>query len=277
MVRQEVIKKYAVFGNPIEHSMSPLIHEYFAKNLKINLSYVPILGSLGKFEKEAKIFLGNGGSGFNVTLPFKEDAFRLAETKSKIARITGSVNTISIKNGAIHGDNTDGIGFVKDMKNNIEYDFNDKKILVVGAGGAAMGVIPSILNENPSELKIYNRTFEKAKSLSDSFENIGPVEAVSQDKIHKHNFDLIINATSIGINNIKFELSKKILNTETVCYDMSYGKISNSFKMWSNENNLKFHDGLGMLLEQAAESFYIWELQRPVITEELKNNLKQRL
>lgn len=277
MVRQEVIKKYAVFGNPIEHSMSPLIHEYFAKNLKINLSYVPILGSLGKFEKEAKIFLGNGGSGFNVTLPFKEDAFRLAETKSKIARITGSVNTISIKNGAIHGDNTDGIGFVKDMKNNIEYDFNDKKILVVGAGGAAMGVIPSILNENPSELKIYNRTFEKAKSLSDSFENIGPVEAVSQDKIHKHNFDLIINATSIGINNIKFELSKKILNTETVCYDMSYGKISNSFKMWSNENNLKFHDGLGMLLEQAAESFYIWEQQRPVITEELKNNLKQRL
>lgn len=277
MARQEVIKKYAVFGNPIEHSMSPLIHEYFAKNLKINLSYVPILGSLGKFEKEAKIFLGNGGSGFNVTLPFKEDAFKLAETKSKIARITGSVNTISIKNGIIHGDNTDGIGFVKDMKNNIEYDFNDKKILVVGAGGAAMGVIPSILNENPSELKIYNRTFEKAKSLSDSFENIGPVEAVSQDNIHKHNFDLIINATSIGINNIKFELSKKILNTETVCYDMSYGKISNSFKMWSNENNLKFHDGLGMLLEQAAESFYIWELQRPVITEELKNNLKQRL
>ncbi|MAZ79206.1 MAG: shikimate dehydrogenase [Gammaproteobacteria bacterium] len=277
MARQEVIKKYAVFGNPIEHSMSPLIHEYFAKNLKINLSYVPILGSLGKFEKEAKIFLGNGGSGFNVTLPFKEDAFKLAETKSKIARITGSVNTISIKNGIIHGDNTDGIGFVKDMKNNIEYDFNDKKILVVGAGGAAMGVIPSILNENPSELKIYNRTFEKAKALSDSFENIGPVEAVSQDKIHKHNFDLIINATSIGINNIKFELSKKILNTETVCYDMSYGKISNSFKMWSNENNLKFHDGLGMLLEQAAESFYIWELQRPVITEELKNNLKQRL
>ena len=277
MARQEVIKKYAVFGNPIEHSMSPLIHEYFAKNLKINLSYVPILGSLGKFEKEAKIFLGNGGSGFNVTLPFKEDAFRLAETKSKIARITGSVNTISIKNGVIHGDNTDGIGFVKDMKNNIEYDFNDKKILVVGAGGAAMGVIPSILNENPSELKIYNRTFEKAKSLSDSFENIGPVEAVSQDNIHKHNFDLIINATSIGINNIKFEISKKILNTETVCYDMSYGKISNSFKMWSNENNLKFHDGLGMLLEQAAESFYIWELQRPVITEELKNNLKLRL
>ena len=277
MARQEVIKKYAVFGNPIEHSMSPLIHEYFAKNLKINLSYVPILGSLGKFEKEAKIFLGNGGSGFNVTLPFKEDAFKLAETKSKIATITGSVNTISIKNGIIHGDNTDGIGFVKDMKNNIEYDFNDKKILVVGAGGAAMGVIPSILNENPSELKIYNRTFEKAKALSDSFENIGPVEAVSQDKIHKHNFDLIINATSIGINNIKFELSKKILNTETVCYDMSYGKISNSFKMWSNENNLKFHDGLGMLLEQAAESFYIWELQRPIITEELKNNLKQRL
>ena len=140
-----------------------------------------------------------------------------------------------------------------------------------------MGVIPSILNENPSELQIYNRTFEKAKSLSDSFKNIGPVNVVSQEQIHKHNFDLIINATSIGINNIKFELSKKIFNRETICYDMSYGKISNSFKIWANENNLKFYDGLGMLLEQAAESFYIWELQRPVITEELKNNLKQRL
>jgi len=277
MARQEIIKKYAVFGNPIKHSMSPLIHEYFASGLKIKLSYKPILGSLGKFEEEAKFFLENGGSGFNVTLPFKEDAFKLSETKSKIASITGSVNTISIKNGAIHGDNTDGIGFVRDIKNNIGYECKDKKILLVGAGGAAMGVIPSILNENPSELQIYNRTFEKAKSLSDSFKNIGPVNVVSQEQIHKHNFDLIINATSIGINNIKFELSKKIFNRETICYDMSYGKISNSFKIWASENNLKFYDGLGMLLEQAAESFYIWELQRPVITEELKSNLKQRL
>lgn len=277
MARQEIIKKYAVFGNPIGHSMSPTIHEYFAKNLKIKLSYVPILGNLGKFENEAKNFLENGGSGFNVTLPFKEDAFSLAETKSKIASITGSVNTISIKNGAIHGDNTDGIGFVKDIKNNIGYDLKDKKILLVGAGGAAMGVIPSILYENPFELKIYNRTFEKAKLLSDSFKSIGPIDVVNQDKIHKHNFDLIINATSIGINNTKFKLSKNIFNEETVCYDLSYGKISNSFKIWSNENNLKFYDGLGMLLEQAAESFYIWELQRPTITEELKNNLKKRL
>ncbi|MDB2461197.1 shikimate dehydrogenase [Gammaproteobacteria bacterium] len=277
MARQEIIKKYAVFGNPIGHSMSPTIHEYFAKNLKIKLSYVPILGNLGKFENEAKNFLENGGSGFNVTLPFKEDAFSLAETKSKIASITGSVNTISIKNGAIHGDNTDGIGFVKDIKNNIGYDLKDKKILLVGAGGAAMGVIPSILYENPFELKIYNRTFEKAKLLSDSFKSIGPINVVNQDKIHKHNFDLIINATSIGINNTKFKLSKNIFNEETVCYDLSYGKISNSFKIWSNENNLKFYDGLGMLLEQAAESFYIWELQRPTITEELKNNLKKRL
>ena len=277
MARQEITKKYAVFGNPIKHSLSPLIHEYFAKSLQIKLSYKPILGSLGKFDIEAQNFLDNGGLGFNITLPFKQDAYKFAKIISKTASITRSVNTIYLKDGVIHGDNTDGIGFVKDMKNNIGYDFRDKKILLVGAGGAAMGVIPSILNENPNEIKIYNRTYEKAKSLSDIFKDIGPVNAVSKKQICEYNFDLIINATSIGVNNIKFELSKKIFKEETVCYDMSYGKISNSFKVWSHENNLKFHDGLGMLLEQAAESFYIWELQRPVITEELKNNLKQRL
>ena len=277
MARQEITKQYAVFGNPIKHSLSPLIHEYFAKSLKIKLSYKPILGSLGKFDTEAKNFLDNGGLGFNITLPFKQDAYKFSKIISKTASITRSVNTIYLKDGIIHGDNTDGIGFVKDMKNNIGYDFKDKKILLVGAGGAAMGVLPSILNENPTEIKIYNRTYEKAKSLSDSLRGIGPVNAVSEEQICEYNFDLIINATSIGVNNIKFELPKKIFSEETICYDMSYGKISNSFKVWSNENNLKFYDGLGMLLEQAAESFYIWESYRPKITEELKNNLKQRL
>ncbi|MBT7543337.1 MAG: shikimate dehydrogenase [Gammaproteobacteria bacterium] len=277
MVRREIIKKYAVFGNPIKHSLSPLIHEYFAKNYNIDLSYEPILCTLGKFTVEATNFLEKGGLGFNITLPFKQDAFKFAITKSEIATITGSVNTISIKNGVIHGDNTDGSGFITDLKNNIGYNLNGKKILLVGAGGAARGVIPNILYQLPSEFKIYNRTLEKAQKLANVFKDIGEISSVKKEDLNKYNFDLIINATSIGISNSKFELSEIFFKEDAVCYDMSYGKASNSFMSWAKENNLQFYDGLGMLLEQAADSFYIWEGERPEITDELRKLLKNKL
>ena len=154
------MKKYAVFGNPIKHSMSPLIHTYFAKSLNIELTYEAILGNIGKFQIEAEGFLKKGGLGFNITLPFKQEAFNLAETRSDIAEITGSVNTISLNKGRVHGDNTDGYGFIKDIKNNIGYSLESKKVLLLGAGGAAMGIIPNILYEHPLELKICNRTLE---------------------------------------------------------------------------------------------------------------------
>ena len=271
------MKKYAVFGNPIKHSMSPLIHSYFAKSLNIELSYEPILGSLDKFEIGAEKFLKNGGLGFNITLPFKQDAFNFAEIKSDIAMITGSVNTISLKGGVIHGDNTDGSGFTKDLKNNIKYEVANKKILILGAGGAAMGVIPNVLSEEPSELKICNRTFSKAQILSKKFSSFGDVDAITIDSQKKLQFDLIINATSIGINNLKFDLPNNFFKKETVCYDMSYGKAANSFMNWAKKNNLKFYNGLGMLLEQAADSFYIWEQKRPLITDELRSILNKQL
>jgi len=275
MAKQEIIKKYAVFGNPIEHSLSPIIHKYFAKSLNINLSYEPILGTLGKFNVEVKNFLDSGGLGCNITLPFKQDAFNYVTEKSEIAMITGSVNTISMKNGVIYGDNTDGSGFIADLKKNIGYNIKNKKILLLGAGGAAMGIIPNILHEIPSSLKIYNRTTEKAKNLADKFSNVGEISIIRKEELGKNKFDLIINATSIGINNLKFELSEKIYKENTVCYDMSYGKASYSFMDWAKDNNLKFYNGLGMLLEQAADSFFIWESKRPLITDELKNILKK--
>ena len=139
------MKKYAVFGNPIKHSMSPVIHTYFAKNLGIELTYEAILGTLGKFEDEARDFLKKGGLGFNITLPFKQEAYSIADIKSDIAEITGSVNTISVNQGLIYGDNTDGSGFIKDIKNNIGYDLEGKKVLLLGAGGAGMGIIPNII------------------------------------------------------------------------------------------------------------------------------------
>jgi len=275
MAKQEIIKKYAVFGNPIEHSLSPIIHKYFAKSLNINLSYEPILGTLGKFNVEVKNFLDSGGLGCNITLPFKQDAFNYVTEKSEIAMITESVNTISMKNGVIYGDNTDGSGFIADLKKNIGYNIKNKKILLLGAGGAAMGIIPNILHEIPSSLKIYNRTTEKAKNLADKFSNAGEISIIRKEELETNKFDLIINATSIGINNLKFELSEKIYKENTVCYDMSYGKASHSFMDWAKDNNLKFYNGLGMLLEQAADSFFIWESKRPLITDELKNILKK--
>tara|TARA_S200000501_G_scaffold170948_1_gene161039 strand:+ start:3453 stop:4268 length:816 start_codon:yes stop_codon:yes gene_type:complete len=271
------MKRYAVFGNPIKHSMSPLIHSYFAKSLNIEISYEPILGTIGKFNIEARNFLKDGGSGFNITLPFKQDAYNLATTKSNIALITGSVNTISLKDGEIHGDNTDGSGFIEDLTKNIGYIVENKKILLMGAGGAAMGVIPNILYENPAELKIFNRTFKKAKDLSKKFSDIGEIQAINIENENKLEFDLIINATSLGIDNVDFVLPKSFFKEDTICYDMSYGEASNSFMSWANKNNLKFYNGLGMLLEQAADSFYIWESKRPLITNELRSILKQRL
>lgn len=272
-----MIKKYAVFGNPIEHSLSPLIHSHFANSLKIDLSYKPILVNLGKFEEEAKKFLQGGGLGFNITLPFKQEAYNFVDSKSNIAQITGAVNTISFKDGKIHGDNTDGVGFIRDLKKNNFYEMKNKKVLLVGAGGAAMGVIPNILNEEPSLLKIYNRTYDKAKNLCEKFKDIGKIEAVKKDLSNKDDFDLIINATSIGINNSSFELSQDFFNIGTVCYDMSYGKASYSFMEWAKKNNLKFYDGLGMLIEQAAESFYIWESKRPLISDELQKLIRNKL
>jgi len=153
----------------------------------------------------------------------------------------------------------------------------NKKILILGAGGAAMGVIPNVLSEEPSELKICNRTFSKAQILSKKFSSFGDVDAITIDSQKKLQFDLIINATSIGINNLKFDLPNNFFKKETVCYDMSYGKAANSFMNWAKKNNLKFYNGLGMLLEQAADSFYIWEQKRPLITDELRSILNKQL
>jgi shikimate dehydrogenase len=271
------MKKYAVFGNPIKHSMSPVIHAYFAKNLGIELSYEAILGTIGKFEDEAKDFLKKGGSGFNITLPFKQEAYNIADIKSDVAEITGSVNTISVSQGRIHGDNTDGSGFIKDIKNNIGYDLGGKKVLLLGAGGAGMGIVPNIIYENPSEFKIYNRTFKKAERLCNKFSEIGYINAISADELKKNKFDIIINSTSAGMSNSDFYLPDNIIRNDGIFYDLSYGTATNFFRNWAEKNKLLFYDGLGMLLEQAADSFYIWESKRPLITDELKSILSKKL
>tara|TARA_B100001109_G_C18806179_1_gene447364 strand:+ start:373 stop:1206 length:834 start_codon:yes stop_codon:yes gene_type:complete len=277
MAQQELIKKYAVIGNPIEHSLSPTIHEYFARKLNINLSYEKIFSDVDKFELELKKFFEGGGLGCNVTLPFKRDAFLFTEEKSDIAKITGAVNTISKKNGVYFGDNTDGSGFIRDLKKNIKFDIAGKEVLILGAGGASMGIIPNIFLEKPKSLKIFNRTLENAKSLVERFSSIGNINYIEKSDLIESKFDLIINATSQGMNQKSFDFTNRVFNDGSILYDLSYGNASKNIKDWAIENKIQFFDGLGMLIEQAADSFLIWEGERPNMIEELKNILIKEL
>ena len=277
MAQQELIKKYAVIGNPIKHSLSPTIHEYFAQKLNINLSYEKIFSDVDKFELELKKFFEAGGLGCNVTLPFKREAFLFTEEQSDIAKITGAVNTISKKNGVYFGDNTDGSGFIRDLKKNIKFDIAGKEVLILGAGGASMGIIPNIFLEKPKSLKIFNRTLENAKSLVERFSSIGNINYIEKSDLVENKFDLIINATSQGMNQKSFDFTNRVFNDGSILYDLSYGNASKNIKDWAIENKIQFFDGLGMLIEQAADSFLIWEGERPNTFEELKNILIKEL
>ena len=277
MAQQELIKKYAVIGNPIKHSLSPTIHEYFAQKLNINLSYEKIFSDVDKFELELKKFFEAGGLGCNVTLPFKSEAFLFTEEKSDVAKITGAVNTISKKNGVYFGDNTDGSGFIRDLKKNIKFDIAGKEVLILGAGGASMGIIPNIFLEKPKSLKIFNRTLENAKSLVERFSSIGNINYIEKSDLIESKFDLIINATSQGMNQKSFDFTKRVFHNGSILYDLSYGNASKNIKDWAIENKIQFFDGLGMLIEQAADSFLIWEGERPNMIEELKNILIKEL
>ena len=277
MAQQELIKKYAVIGNPIKHSLSPTIHEYFAQKLNINLSYEKIFSDVDKFELELKKFFEAGGLGCNVTLPFKREAFLFTEEQSDIAKITGAVNTISKKNGVYFGDNTDGSGFIRDLKKNIKFDIAGKEVLILGAGGASMGIIPNIFLEKPKSLRIFNRTLENAKSLVERFSSIGNINYIEKSDLVENKFDLIINATSQGMNQKRFDFTNRVFNDGSILYDLSYGNASKNIKDWAIENKIQFFDGLGMLIEQAADSFLIWEGERPNTFEELKNILIKEL
>ena len=277
MAQQELIKKYAVIGNPIKHSLSPTIHEYFAQKLNINLSYEKIFSDVDKFELELKKFFEAGGLGCNVTLPFKREAFLFTEEQSDVAKITGAVNTISKKNGVYFGDNTDGSGFIRDLKKNIKFDIAGKEVLILGAGGASMGIIPNIFLEKPKSLRIFNRTLENAKSLVERFSSIGNINYIEKSDLIESKFDLIINATSQGMNQKSFDFTNRVFNDGSILYDLSYGNASKNIKDWAIENKIQFFDGLGMLIEQAADSFLIWEGERPNTFEELKNILIKEL
>lgn len=254
---------YAVMGNPINHSKSPQIHSAFAEQTEQDLIYSAILVPLEKFKDEADNFFRTG-MGLNITVPFKEDAWQYADTYSSRALRAGAVNTLIKKeDGSIHADNTDGIGMVRDITVNHGCAIKGKRVLVLGAGGAVRGILEPVLEEQPLEVIVANRTVSKAQALAADFADVGKISGCGFEQIEGQ-FDLIINGTSASLSGELPPLPETVIHQQTVCYDMMYGPEPTVFNQWAESLNAAATlDGLGMLVEQAAESFQAWRGVRP--------------
>lgn len=264
------MKYYGVFGNPIAHSKSPLIHGLFAEQTEQQISYQPLLAPLDGFTDAVAQFFNNG-SGANVTVPFKEHAFALADQLSERAQRAKAVNTLKkLADGSLLGDNTDGAGLVNDLLNN-NVVLAGKKILILGAGGAVRGVLEPLLAQAPAEVCIVNRTVEKAEQLACEFSDLGSMTAAGYDWIDAP-VDIIINGTSASLSGELPPLANSLIKAgHTVCYDMMYGKETTVFNQWAQaQGAARTLDGLGMLVEQAAEAFFVWTGVRPNPTPVLK-------
>ncbi|MGV8842134.1 MAG: shikimate dehydrogenase [Pseudomonas sp.] len=256
--------KYGVFGNPIAHSKSPLIHGLFAEQTGQALSYDTLLAPLDDFAAFARAFLREG-RGANVTVPFKEQAYALADQLTERARRAGAVNTLkTLADGTLLGDNTDGAGLVRDLTVNAGFALGGQRILLLGAGGAVRGVLEPLLAEQPAALVIANRTLANAERLVAQFADLGPLTASAFDALAAP-FDLIINGTSASLAGEVPPLAAQLIQPgHTLCYDMMYSAEPTAFNRWAAAHGAaRTLDGLGMLAEQAAEAFYVWRGVRP--------------
>jgi shikimate dehydrogenase len=253
---------YAVFGNPIAHSKSPLIHAAFAKQTEQNLTYSAECVPLDGFSQQVGDFFKKGGKGLNVTVPFKLEAFALAQSQTERAEIAGAINTLWIgKCGTLSGDNTDGVGLLRDITINQLFDIKGKKILILGAGGAVRGIVSPLLSANPQQIIIANRTLSKAAELA----TLEPktMKSCEFDDLNGETFDLIINGVSSGLHGEMPNLPNNMFKNNALAYDMVYGNQATPFMKWAENQHVKAVDGVGMLVEQAAEAFFIWRGIRP--------------
>ena len=256
---------YAVVGNPISHSKSPRIHSLFARQTGEQLEYTAIQAPEDDFAGTVKGFFERGGKGLNITVPFKEQAFDLCDAVTERAGLAGAVNTLWWDGEQLHGDNTDGAGMVKDIRDNLGWDIQGKRVLVLGAGGAVRGVMGPLLAEAPTLVRIANRTEEKAAILARGFMDgkNPPVLGSGLDSLTGQ-FDLVINAISAGLHGDMPALPEGLLADDAVAYDMVYGSEPTPFMVWAQQQGAAATaDGLGMLVEQAAEAFEIWRGWRP--------------
>jgi shikimate dehydrogenase len=270
------VDKYGVVGNPIAHSRSPEIHRRFAEQAGLKLTYERIEAPLDGFEDKALALRDAGYGGLNVTLPFKIDAAKLADDLTPRARLAGAVNTLKFDEDAIIGDNTDGIGFVRDVCERLKFSFANCTVLIVGAGGGVRGLIGSILDESPRWLAVANRSHKRAEELAEEF----GVEAIHFDEIPAEHFDLIVNGTTTSLHNEAPAIDPDTFNDCTLAYDLVYGAEPTPFMQLAKSGGAKqVVDGLGMLIEQAAESFLLWRGVRPetaTVYRELRDLLKRQ-
>lgn len=256
--------RYAVFGNPVSHSRSPDIHHAFAAQRGEDLSYQRIEAPLDDFAGALRQFFAAGGKGANVTVPFKEQAFELCDMLTERARQAGAVNTLWHEAGRLHGDNTDGAGLVTDLCINQGWSLAGKQVLMLGAGGAVRGVLGPLLAQAPARLVIANRTEARAQALATRFAATGVPLAVSSLERLTGRFDVIINAISAGLHGAMPPLPAGLADAATVAYDMVYGTRPTPFMEWARRcGAAQTCDGLGMLVEQAAEAYLVWRGWRP--------------
>src|SRR3990170_678024 len=257
--------QFAVMGSPVAHSKSPRIHTLFAHQFKHRIEYTAIEVDPGGFAQALAQFRAAGGRGLNVTVPFKLDAFRLADHLSDRAKLAGAVNTIRVEpDGTVFGDNTDGAGLVHDLTKNLEVAIKDKKVLVLGAGGAVRGVLAPLLKHHPAQLVIANRTVSKGKELAEEFAHFGKIEACGFNELKGKRFDIVINGTAASLKGEVPPLPENLFANHALAYDMMYGDKATAFMGWALLHGAeRAEDGLGMLVEQSAEAYLVWHGVRP--------------
>ncbi|MCO4836855.1 MAG: shikimate dehydrogenase [Oceanospirillaceae bacterium] len=253
------IDQYRVFGNPIHQSKSPNIHKQFAKAVHQHINYQAKLVAEGEFEDTVKAFFAQGGKGLNITVPFKQRAFAMAKVLSPAAKKAEAANTLYLNaQGQLVADNTDGMGLVRDICHNLKGQLATKRILVLGAGGAVRGVLQPILAQLPAQVIIANRTYSKACDLAELFTDIGPIQATPMAQL-SGSFDWIINGTSASLAGDLPPLPQGLITNTSRCYDMMYSAQTTVFNQWAlKQGAQQADDGLGMLVEQAAQSFNLW-------------------
>ena len=262
-----MVDKYAVLGNPIGHSKSPDIHAEFAKQTNQEMTYEAILAPLDRFKETVTRLVSEGYKGVNVTVPFKFEAYDLASQLRMPAKQAGAVNTLTFTDGTLIGDNTDGLGLVHDIEHNLCKSLQSKRILILGAGGAAEGVLHPLLDAAPSKLVVANRSVEKAVAMIGKVKQLVQYNSVSlaasaYEDLQNQKFDVVINATSTGLSDASLPIPNTLFADGSLAYDMMYGRET-PFMAQAREAGATVADGLGMLVEQAAEAFFIWRGVRP--------------
>lgn len=260
------MSQYAVIGNPIAHSKSPLIHSLFAEQTAQDMSYSATQLEEDQLNAFVRVFFANGGGGLNVTLPYKEKAFDLASSCSPRAELAKAVNTLFLDNqNQICGDNTDGVGLVTDIKVNHGVQIQGRRVLIFGAGGAVRGALAALVDEHAAKITLVNRTLATAQQLQSEFEGLANIEAMpAKQAVESGCYDLLINGTSLSLSGELPAVDVALLAQDCFCYDMMYSDTETVFTSWAKKHGAKLSaDGLGMLVEQAAESFAIWRGVRP--------------